>query len=115
MESKLEKILLYETYKNMLTLNMQDVFEQYYYSDLSLREIGENNGISFQAVRDSLKKTEKTYNLEMNQIRQIEEWTKLKCGEILFDSTKDNWSYSSSTFDSKIFFIKSLEHMPFSI
>ena len=60
MESKLEKILLYETYKNMLTLNMQDVFEQYYYSDLSLREIGENNGISFQAVRDSLKKTEKS-------------------------------------------------------
>lgn len=59
MESKIEKILLYETYKNMLTLNMQDVFEQYYYSDLSLREIGENNNISFQAVRDSLKKTEK--------------------------------------------------------
>ncbi|MBR6613238.1 MAG: hypothetical protein IKK84_00540 [Clostridia bacterium] len=60
MEDKLEKILLYETYKEMLTLNMQDVFEQYYYSDLSLREIGENNNISFQAVRDALKKAEKT-------------------------------------------------------
>ncbi len=59
MENKLEKILLYETYKEMLTLNMQDVFEQYYYSDLSLREIGENNNISFQAVRDALKKAEK--------------------------------------------------------
>ena len=59
MESKLEKILLYETYKNMLTLHMQDVFEQYYFSDLSLREIAANNEISFQAVRDTLKKVEK--------------------------------------------------------
>lgn len=60
MESKLDKINLYETYKSMLTLKMQDIFEQYYFSDLSLREIGENNKISFQAVRDTLKKVEKT-------------------------------------------------------
>ena len=59
MENKLEKILLYETYKEMLTLNMQDVFEQYYYSDLSLREIAQNNEVSFQAIRDTLKKAEK--------------------------------------------------------
>ena len=83
MENKLEKILLYETYKEMLTLNMQDVFEQYYYSDLSLREIGENNNISFQAVRDSLKKAEKTLTeLEeklqvvklKNEIQEIQEY-----------------------------------------
>ena len=42
----------------MLTINMQNVFEQYYFSDLSLREIGENNKVSFQAVRDTLKKAE---------------------------------------------------------
>ena len=59
MEDKENKILLYETYKSMLTTNMQDVFEQYYFSDLSLREIGENNLVSFQAVRDTLKKAEK--------------------------------------------------------
>lgn len=83
MENKLEKILLYETYKEMLTLNMQDVFEQYYYSDLSLREIGENNNISFQAVRDSLKKAEKTLTeLEeklkvvklKNEIQELQEY-----------------------------------------
>ena len=59
MEDKEKKIALYITYKQMLTKNMQDVFEQYYFSDLSLREIAANNEISFQAVRDSLKKVEK--------------------------------------------------------
>ena len=59
MEKNIEKVLLYEIYKPMLTKKKQDVFEQYYFSDLSLREIGENNKVSFQAVRDTLKKTEK--------------------------------------------------------
>ena len=59
MEDKERKIELYETYKQMLTVNMQDVFEQYYFSDLSLREIAANNEVSFQAVRDTLKKVEK--------------------------------------------------------
>ena len=59
MEKKIKFVLLYETYKPMLTKNMQNVFEQYYFSDLSLREIGENNKVSFQAVRDTLKKSEK--------------------------------------------------------
>lgn len=62
MEDKLNLISMYEIYKNMLTKNTQNVFEQYYYSDLSLREIGENNNVSFQAVRDTLKKAEKTLN-----------------------------------------------------
>ena len=59
LEDKERKIELYETYGKMLTTNMQDVFEQYYFSDLSLREIASNNEISFQAVRDTLKKAEK--------------------------------------------------------
>lgn len=59
MEDKERKIQLYETYKEMLTYNMRDVFEQYYFSDLSLREIAANNEVSFQAVRDTLKKVEK--------------------------------------------------------
>lgn len=66
MEDKESKIQLYETYKGMLTKKMQDVFEQYYFSDLSLREIAQNNEISFQAVRDTLKKVEKQLE-EMEQ------------------------------------------------
>jgi len=60
LEDKERKIELYETYGKMLTSNMQDVFEQYYFSDLSLREIAMNNEVSFQAIRDTLKKAEKS-------------------------------------------------------
>ena len=60
MEDKERKIELYEIYGKMLTTNMQDVFEQYYFSDLSLREIAANNEVSFQAIRDTLKKAEKS-------------------------------------------------------
>ena len=59
MEKNLEYIQLYEIYGQMLTARMQDIFEQYYYSDLSLREIAANNNISYQAVNDSIKKSEK--------------------------------------------------------
>ena len=35
-------------------------------------------------------------------MKQLEEWTKKKCSELLFDSTVDNWSYNTSVFDSKL-------------
>ena len=44
----------------------------------------------------------------MKQLTQIEEWTLKKCGEIIFDSTKDNWELDTSTFDSKIYGRKQL-------
>ena len=59
MEEKMMLVSLYEVYKNMLTSHMQDIFEQYYYSDLSLREIASNKNISYQAVNDTLKKAGK--------------------------------------------------------
>ena len=43
------------------------------------------------------------YYLTYKQLTQIEEWTGLKCKEILFDSDIDNWERYTSTFDSKIF------------
>lgn len=59
MEKDIEIASLYESYKPLLTKKMQNIFELYYYQDLSLREIGENKGISYQACRDSIKKVEK--------------------------------------------------------
>ena len=40
--------------------------------------------------------------IDIEEKKQLEEWTGLTCGEILFDSDKDNWSLNSSVFDSKI-------------
>jgi len=75
MEKDIQITNLYESYKQLLTKNMRDVFELYYYEDLSLREIGENKGITYQAARDSIKKVEKQVleyeqKLGLNNLKQ---------------------------------------------
>jgi len=59
MDKNLKLISLYEIYNSMFTKRMREIFELYYYSDLSLREIAENKSISYQAVNDCIKKVEK--------------------------------------------------------
>ena len=44
----------------------------------------------------------KPYDLLLEHLKQIEDWTTLKCGEIIFDSIKDNWSINTSVFDDRI-------------
>ena len=39
---------------------------------------------------------------EMKQKKQLEEWTGLKYGNILFDSNVDNWKTNTSVFDNRI-------------
>lgn len=58
MNKNIEISFVYEIYKSLLTDKKREIFEDYYYLDLSLREIGENRNISYQAVRDSIKNTE---------------------------------------------------------
>ena len=75
MEKNIEIASLYDSYKQLLTKKMQEVFELYYYSDLSLREIGENKGISYQGARDTIKKVEKQVmeyeeKLGLNSLKQ---------------------------------------------
>ena len=40
--------------------------------------------------------------LKYKERKQLEEWTGLKCSEILFDSDIDNWSQNTSVFDERI-------------
>ena len=42
------------------------------------------------------------YYLKPNERTLLEKWTGLVCGEIVFDSDKDNWSMEKSDFESKI-------------
>lgn len=58
MEKNIENTLLYDVYGKLLTARQQEIFEEYYLYNLSLREIAENKKISYQAVRDSLKSSE---------------------------------------------------------
>lgn len=58
MAKNMEIALLFDFYGDMLTEKQRDVVELYYNNDLSLAEIAENEGITRQGVRDSIKRAE---------------------------------------------------------
>ena len=66
MAKNMEIALLFDFYGDMLTDKQRDVVELYYNDDLSLAEIAENEGITRQGVRDSIKRAE-------SQLLEIEE------------------------------------------
>ena len=66
MAKNLEISLLFDFYGDMLTDKQRDVVELYYNDDLSLAEIAENEGITRQGVRDSIKRAESQL-LEMEE------------------------------------------------
>ena len=40
--------------------------------------------------------------LTFEEMTQLEEWTGMKCSEVLFDSNKDNWEHEKCTFGEKV-------------
>ena len=50
--------VLLDFYGDMLTQKQKDVIELYFNDDLSLSEISENEGITRQGVRDSIKRAQ---------------------------------------------------------
>ena len=65
MKEELYLVALYEYYKNLLTDKQKSYFEDYYFDNLSLSEIGENCNISRNAVSSQLLKIkEKLYEYE---------------------------------------------------
>ncbi len=58
MSKNLEISLLLDFYGDMLTEKQREVIEYYYNEDLSLSEIADNQGITRQGVRDSIKRAE---------------------------------------------------------
>ena len=58
MAKDLEISFLLDFYGDMLTEKQREVIEFYYNEDLSLSEIADNEGITRQGVRDSIKRAE---------------------------------------------------------
>ena len=63
---------LYDLYSNLLTEKQKNYFEDYYFMDLSLAEIAENNNVSRNAVFDQIKRTVNTL-LEIEQAVKLNE------------------------------------------
>lgn len=58
MAKNLEISVLLDFYSEMLTEKQRNFLDLYYNEDLSLSEIAENEGITRQGVRDSIKRAE---------------------------------------------------------
>ena len=58
-DNREDLIELYDIYKELLTDKQKTYFEDYFYMDLSLSEIANNNNVSRNAVFDQIKKVEK--------------------------------------------------------
>ena len=58
MAKELKFVMLLDCYGDLLTEHQRSVMEQYYCEDLSLAEIGQPLGITRQAVRSLIKRTE---------------------------------------------------------
>ena len=62
MDNRLYLIDLYDLYGELLTDKQKDYFEDYYFDNLTLQEIAENNDISRNAVHKQLKEAEDKLN-----------------------------------------------------
>ena len=62
MKEREEIIELYELYKELLTEKQKEYFENYYYEDLSLNEIADNNKVSKSLVSKIINNTVKKLN-----------------------------------------------------
>ena len=59
MDKILQETLLFDFYGELLTPKQRLFYEMYHLQDFSLSEIGEAQGVSPQAARDLIKRTEK--------------------------------------------------------
>ena len=69
---------LFELYGNLLTDKQREIMYLYYFSDLSLREIAQNKKISYQGVRDFIKKSEKSLLDFEDKIRLLDKKMKIE-------------------------------------
>ncbi len=81
MDEEIKLVMLYDVYGKLLTKRQQDIFEEYHLYNLSLREIADNKQISYQAVRDSIKTSEKML-LNFEEILKLSN-LKLKVKEVI--------------------------------
>lgn len=108
MAKNLDYAMLLDFYGDLLTEKQRDIMQLYYYEDLSLSEIAENENISRQGVHDAIKHAEQYLDdfekkvgfvRKMNQYRSILEQIR-NCTEEY--SKKYGYQKSISEYSEKI-------------
>lgn len=66
--------LLYDSYGELLTKKQREIFELYYFNDLSLGEIAEHYAITRQGVHDIIRRTQdilNQYEEKLGMVRKL--------------------------------------------
>lgn len=87
MESRLYLINLYDIYGDLLTPKQQEYFEDYYFNNLTLSEMGENYEVSRNAIHKQIKEVEEKLN-KFEEVLKINEKNK-RIKEIIKDFDND--------------------------
>lgn len=69
---------LYDIYGELLTQKQKEYFEDYYFDNLTLQEIAENNDVSRNAVHKQIKETEEKLNHFENILKIYEKNKKIE-------------------------------------
>ena len=93
MDDNLRFTMLFDIYGKLLTAKQQDIFNEYFLYNLSLREIAENKRISYQAVRDSIRSSKDLLNYYEEKVGMLKLKTKFSsikkiCESENFDKNK---------------------------
>ena len=78
MDKNIYLINLYDIYGSLLTEKQQNYFEEYYFDNLSLKEISENYDVTRNAIFNVLKETEEKLNYYEEKLNIYEKNKKLK-------------------------------------
>lgn len=69
---------LYDYYENLLTFKQRQYFKDYYFKNLSLKEISENNNVSRNAVYKQIKEAVNKLNYYEKNLNLYEKSIKIK-------------------------------------
>lgn len=72
MEETLYTTNLYDYYGELLTEKQREYFEDYYFANLSLSEIADNNGISRNAIHKQIKDAVAKLNYYEEKLKLLE-------------------------------------------
>ena len=90
----------FEMYKNDF---MKQIIDGGKVKKLRLKEKKKEKKAEQKAKKEEQKQNEYDQLIEVNERQQLEQWTGKKCGDIIFNSDKDNWNIKTSVFEGKVF------------
>lgn len=106
MAKDLHYVMLFDCYGEFLTERQKQVMELYYGEDLSLGEISELSGITRQAVRDSIKRSEEILLDMESKLKFAERLSALREKFAEIDSAAKSMAGNSSAVQEKCAFIR---------